>query len=63
MTFLKCTIRGEKHGETAFEELPMEQEVATGKISRATSPNPHNAEGTPGQPEDSDRQVINVHVH
>lgn len=38
MTFHKCSIRGEKYGEKAVEDPPMEQEVATGKISRPTSP-------------------------
>ena len=43
MTFLKCTIRGEKHGETFMEEPTMEQEVTTGKVSRATSPTQPNS--------------------
>ena len=40
MTFLKCTIQGRKHGEITVDEVPMEQEVATGKISRGPSPAP-----------------------
>ena len=40
MTFLKCTIQGGKHGEITVDEVPMEQEVATGKISRGPSPAP-----------------------
>ena len=57
MTFLKCSIRGKKHGEKAVDELPMEQVVATGQISRATTPQPEDASPT------SDQQVQYTHVH
>ena len=38
MTFLKCSIRGVKHGEIGTEDPLMEQEVVSGKITAAASP-------------------------
>ena len=52
MTFLKCSIHGVKHGETAMEEPPMEQEVTTGKISRGPSPAPPDTEAAMLGPEE-----------
>ena len=46
MTFHKCSIRGEKYGEKSVEDPPMEQEVATGKISRPTSPRQEGTDPT-----------------
>lgn len=40
MTFHKCSIYGKKHGESSIEEPTMEQEVATGRITKAPTPIP-----------------------
>ena len=57
MTFLKCSIRGVKHGESAVTEEPMEQEVATGRISKAPSPAPDT------KPAGATDTQVHVHVY
>jgi hypothetical protein len=66
MTFLKCSIRGVKYGETAIDEAPMEQEVATGRISRGPSPAPdalEDAQPEPGNLQDSVKDLFKWNTH
>jgi phospholipid-translocating ATPase len=60
MTFLKCSIRGVKHGEKGTEERPMEQDVITGKITVAASPAQDSEDPQSSIQQDLDASVLEV---